>query len=290
MSQRYNGQHSPNAPEPGKWARDAKRSRAGARAAMLFILPLPMAFRAFFSDAAGLGLWLAAFGFLMLSAWLTRDGLIAHDAYDARKVARRPAFPRKLAGTVLMAGGLALAGFAGHGVLSAVIFAVLGGILHFMAFGPDPLRNKGMEGVDEFQQDRVAKVVDEAEAHLAAMQAAVQRTRNRQIEARVEEFSAKAREMCRIVEEDPRDLTAARRYLGVYLLGAREAAVKFADLYERDRNQDALQDFEQLLDDLETSFSQRSQLLLSDNKSSLDIEIEVLRDRLERENARHSNI
>ena len=34
---------------------------------------------------------------------------------------------------------------------------MLGAGLHFFSFGPDPLRDKGMEGVDEFQTDRVAR-------------------------------------------------------------------------------------------------------------------------------------
>ncbi len=40
----------------------------------------------------------------------------------------------------------------------------------------------------------------------------------------------------RTVEGDPRDLTAARKYLSVYLMGARDATVKFADLYAQNRN------------------------------------------------------
>ena len=89
--------------------------------------------------------------------------------------------------------------------------------------------------------------------------------------------------MFRVVEEDPRDLTSARRYLGVYLLGARDATVQFADLYARSKNAEARADYEQLLNDLESSFAKRTEKLLVDDKSSLDVEIEVLRERLARD-------
>jgi 5-bromo-4-chloroindolyl phosphate hydrolysis protein len=89
--------------------------------------------------------------------------------------------------------------------------------------------------------------------------------------------------MFRTVEEDPRDLTGARKYLGVYLLGAKDATVKFADLYSRTRDEKARADYEALLDDLEKSFAARTQKMLLDDRSDLDVEIEVLRERLERE-------
>jgi hypothetical protein len=42
-------------------------------------------------------------------------------------------------------------------------------------------------------------------------------------------------------------------------------------------------DYEALLHDLETDFAARTAALLDDNRSDLDVEIAVLRDRLKRE-------
>jgi hypothetical protein len=91
----------------------------------------------------------------------------------------------------------------------------------------------------------------------------------------------------RTVEEDPRDLSAARRYLGVYLTGARDAAVKYADLVTGAPNPQARADFIALLDDLDSNFAARRQKLLSNDRSALDVEISVLRERLAREGVRH---
>ena len=103
------------------------------------------------------------------------------------------------------------------------------------------------------------------------------------VEARVDRFTATARAMFRTVEADPRDLTAARKYLGVYLMGARDASVKFADHYARSRDPQALADYGALLDDLEANFAERTQKLLADGKTDLTVAIEVLRERLARE-------
>lgn len=284
MAQRYGGKFSPDAPETASEFRGKTRTRVGGRANVLFFVPVPLAIRAFFGDASQLALNLIAFGTLLLAAWLTREGLKAHEAYDARKVAKRPAFPRKMAASVLTGAALFIAGFASGGFgLAPVVFAVAGTVLHGLAFGLDPLKDKGVEGIDAYQQSRVARAVDEAEDHLKAMQDAILRARDRQMESRVERFATTARDLFRTVEEDPRDLTAARKYLGVYLLGARDATAKFADIYARTRDAQAKADFEALLTDLEQNFAARNKTMLLADRSDLDIEIDVLRERLARE-------
>ncbi|SFP19899.1 5-bromo-4-chloroindolyl phosphate hydrolysis family protein [Tranquillimonas alkanivorans] len=260
-----------------------RRTRAGGRVNLLFLSSAPLILSAFWQDPAGLALHLAAGGLLIAAAWLTREGLHAQEAYEARSVAKRPAIPRKLFGSALTGGALALAGFGDGTALDAIIFAILGAGLHVMAFGPDPLSDKRAEGIDRMQSDRVARVVDEAESHLSAMSQAIGQLHDRRLAERVARFQTTAREMCRSVEQDPRDLPSARRYLGVYLLGARDATTKFADLYARSGDAQARADYLSLLDDLEEGFAARTQRMLLDDRSDLDIEIEVLRDRLGRE-------
>lgn len=297
MADRYGGKFSPEGhqidpDQPPRNVWQGKRPRrAGGRSNLLFIAPIPLAIRAFTQDPTGLALNLLAFGILLLAAWLTREGIAAQEAYDARKIARRPAFPRKIIASLLTGAGLFVAAWAANtSLLNPSIFAVLGAALHAFSFGPDPLRDKGMQGIDTFQQDRVARAVGEAEKHLSAMKEAILRAGNPKLETRVERFQMTARDMFRTIEEDPRDLTAARRYLGVYLLGARDATIKFADLYARTRDETARTDYESLLDDLEHGFSARTTALLEDNKSDLEIEMDVLRERLEREGVRSRDV
>jgi len=293
MAERFGGRYSPGAPEQGDTPpannpyRSKHPARAGGRVNFLFLAPFALLIRAFTSDPVGLATGLGAFGLLILAAWMTREGLKAQDAYDARRVARRPALPRKMFGSALTGAGLFVAGVApGANLIAPLIFAVLGAGLHFLAFGPDPLRDKGMEGIDTFQQDRVARVVKEAEQHLAAMSDAIKAAGDRKLELRVEQFQTTVRDMFRTIEQDPRDLTAARRYLVVYLLGARDATIKFADIYGRTHDADARADYAALLRDLDGNFAARTRDLMLDNKSDLDVEIEVLRERLQREGVR----
>lgn len=292
MAQRFAGKYSPD----GAGGRQTRVSNSlagasvdpvGARANLMFLPAVVLLFSALFQGAIGLALGIAGAGVLSLGAWLLRGGLQAQAAYDARKVARRPALPRKIFASILAGGGIGL-GAVSHdsSLVAAVLFGAATCGLHIAAFGLDPLTNKGMDGLDTFQQDRVARVVDEADAHLKAMTDALRRLGDRHVNDRMAQFQTAARKLIRTVEDDPRDLTAARRYLGVYLLGARDASTKFAEVYARTNSAETRDDYLALLDDLERNFAARTEKLLLDDHSDLTVEIEVLRDRLDREGVR----
>lgn len=289
MAQRYGGKYSPQPRQDAQGrplpAEPAVRVPGRWQTTILFLSAFAFLFPAF-GDAPGAMLTgLCAGGLLILSAGLTREGMRARAEWQARRAARRPAFPRILFGAVATGAALALGGIIAHGVsVFPALYALAGAALHLGAFGLDPMRDKGMEGVDRFQTERVARAVTEAETTLAAMKDAILRANDRRAEARVEQFAARARALFRQIEGDPGDLTAARKYLTVYLSGARDATVKFADHWARTRDDSARADWEALLTDLETTFADRSTALLANDRTDLDIEISVLRDRLKMEN------
>lgn len=298
MAQKFGGKYSPDGATETEHSAPHRNSfdgahpdPAGARSNVLFVPAIVLLATTFSDGAISLAFGLAGAGVWTLAAWLLRSGLRAEAEYNARKVARRPALPRKMLASALTGIGAALAVIAhlnSFDLLSPLIFGIAGAGLHLAAFGIDPMKHKGMEGIDTFQQDRVSRVVDEAEKHLSAMSDAILRAGDRGMERRVEQFQRTARELFRTVEEDPRDLTAARKYLGVYLRGASDATVKFADIYSRTGDAQARTDYTQLLDDLEQNFSARTRKMLLDDRSDLNVEIEVLRERLQREGVRPS--
>lgn len=290
MAKRFGGRFSPDGqssdlstPAEGAYDR-ADVHPVGARANVLFIPAIPMVFLSLNDGALGLMAGLLSAAILTLAAWLLRGGLQAEAAFNARKVARKPAIPRKMLASALTGAGIALAAWRVEpGLVAPALYGLAALGLHVAAFGIDPLKSKGMEGVDTHQQDRVAKVVDKAEAYLNEMSDAMLRAKDRKMEQKLQAFQTKARDLIRTVEEDPRDLTAARKYLGVYLMASRDATVKFADIYSRSKDPKAREDYARLLDDLSAGFDARNSKLLLEDRGDLNVEIDVLRERLQRE-------
>ncbi|MFG6560223.1 5-bromo-4-chloroindolyl phosphate hydrolysis family protein [Sulfitobacter sp. 1A15299] len=291
MAQRFGGRYSPDPDaSPGSPPRKPARLRvdpAGGRVNLMFLPPVLLAATSLIGGASTLVLGLGGAFLLASGVWLLRDGLLAEAEYHERKVARRPVLPRKIIAALLAGAGAGFAAYSNDPSLAAaLLYGVAATALHLAAFGIDPLQNKGMEGIDTFQQDRVARVVDEAEKLLSGMSQAILRAGDRRAEARLAELQETARHLIRTVEEDPRDLTAARKYLVVYLRGAHDATVKFADLYARNQDTQARDDYLALLNDLDQNFAARTAKSLLDDRSDLNVEIDVLRARLSREGVR----
>ncbi len=286
MAKRFGGKYSPDGQNsaPRGTVTVSGVKTGGLALKLLYLPPILLAFTSLNNGAATLLIALIGAGILTLAAWLLGEGVEAEAAYNARKIARRPAVPRKMMASALTGLGVAIAAYTGDsGTIAALLYGVVAAGLHVATFGTDPMRDKRMEGVDTFQQDRVAKVVDEAETYLDVMKSQIEGLRDRRLTEEVSAFQTTARKMIRTVEEDPRDLTGARKFLGVYLMGARDATIKFVDLYSRNKDEDARASYEALLTDLNDNFAARTDKMLLDDRSDMDVEINVLRDRLQRE-------
>ncbi len=292
MAQEFGGKFSPNpksenASAVPKANTASPKSKARLRARLMFFAPLPLVFTGFGAitagNPAGIIQNFGAFVILIFAAFMLSEGQKAEAAFDARSRANRPALPRKIIAASLCGIGVAVAVLGGAGFILPVVVGILATLLHLVAFGIDPLKNKGVDGFDAFPGKRVARAIDAAEEQVATMSSAMDRLRDRMLRKRLDNFIASARAMFRAIEEDPRDLTGARKYLSVYLMGASDATVKFVDLYEKTQDASVRADYEALLADLEKNFdAQRAEMLL-DDRSDLDVEIEVLRERLRHE-------
>lgn len=292
-ARRFGGRHSPG-PRPETGAppaapfRGRPASRVSVRARLMYLLPLPLLFAGLGAIRRGsAGEMLAELGGflgLTLAAWLLNEGLRAEAAYEARAIARPPVIPRKLFAAVLTGASVFAVGLLslGQGLLGAAAFGIVAGIAQTAAFGLDPMRKKGIEG-DDFTTDRVARAIEQAEALVRDTIAAAARLGDRRLEGRVDRLADQAREVMRAIEADPRDLARSRSFIHVYLKGLRDATAKLADLEARRPDPEARAQYESLLSDLEQSFATQRAGLLESGRTDLEVEIEVLRDRLQQD-------
>ncbi|MEL7466008.1 MAG: 5-bromo-4-chloroindolyl phosphate hydrolysis family protein [Pseudomonadota bacterium] len=300
-AKRFGGAHSPGGagrPAPEVQAKAPKSPLAGRkvrkfswRVLGLYIAPSALiltGLEAIFSADLPAMLWSwGGYAALMLAAWLTAQGLKAEEAFNARVIAKPPAFPRKLVAAILA--GLAVAGisFAGIGVnvLVALVYGAIAVGAHIVAFGLDPMKAKGVDGIADAELERVAAKIERAEAVVAETVAAAETLRDRKLTDRIDALAYSARDILREIQSDPRDLTRSRRFLSVHLVGLRDATVKYADAARKGAAGkgaagDLRDRYADLLGDLETSFEAQRTALLSNDQTDLEVEIDVLRDRL----------
>ncbi|MEM6489746.1 MAG: 5-bromo-4-chloroindolyl phosphate hydrolysis family protein, partial [Pseudomonadota bacterium] len=156
---------------------------------------------------------------------------------------------------------------------------------HLFAFGIDPLSHKGID-VSDAAHGRLVEALDKADQMLREIHDAAQSIGDREITERLAALGDEVRAMLRRLESDPRDLPRARRYLSVHLVGAHEATRKYAENHAEIDDPTLRADFLALITELEESFQRGRDKLLSEERTDLEIEIEVLRERLSRETPR----
>ena len=294
-AKRFGGTYSKGSPTgrtPGRAAAPDWRNRAirspSLRVLLLFFAPTALLLGALLAvlrgDAVGL-LWLiAAYALVVGGAALTRVGQQAAAAYAARAVSRPPGWPRKMMGGVMIGAGVALCMLRSSGsTFQAVLFGAIATALHLIAFGIDPLRSKGIDGLDADALDAAITRVETGRALIAEMQSAAAQFGDRALEDRVAELARTATDVLAQIEQDPRELRRSRRFLAVYLVGARDATVQYAQSYDASGEPAIREKYAALLGDLESHFTNHRESLTSADRTALDVEIEVLRDRLRAE-------
>lgn len=271
-------------------SRQRRLEMASSGALILFALPLPLIVAAIWHIFGGrvlsfliaLALYVA-FGF---GATLVRTGLMKEAAFKQAKIARAAIVPYKLFGSIVVgAATFATAWWlAGHNFFVALTFgggALAGGIL---LFGRDPFGAKGLgqkhAGVDGLM---VVKALEEARQKLDRMEAARQQISQPNFRRGLQDAIHRAENVLEEIERDPRDLRRARKFLHVYLSGAADVAENFVETWPKTRSMELERQFAELLADMKRVFAEQHEKLLQDDELDLDVQMDVLRTRLEKE-------
>jgi 5-bromo-4-chloroindolyl phosphate hydrolysis protein len=256
---------------------------------LMFLLPLPVLFAAVVSLASGKldGLLgnSAGYALFLAGALLLRRGLLTEAEYDRRRVAKAP-WPLKTlgGGAIALATGVTAWLGAGQHPVMAVAFGLAALLGCYLTYGFDPRLAKRFtdrDGVDT--TDRVLEALAQAETSIAAIEQTTRHIRNAELNARLRRIVALARRILTMLEEDPRDLRRARKFLNVYLDGAQQVTEGYARTHGRVTAPELEDNFRRVLATIEEVFQEQQQKLLETDVTDLDVRIEVLTTQLKRE-------
>ncbi len=256
---------------------------------LMFLLPLPVLIAAVVSLAHGSldGLLgnAAGYGLFLAGALLLRRGLLTEAEYGRRRVAKAP-WPLKTlgGGVIALATGVTAWFGAGQHPAIAVAFGLAALLGCYLSYGFDPRvakRFTDRDGVDV--TDRVLEALTQAEASIAAIEQSTRNIRNAELNSRLRRIVAQARQILTMLEEDPRDLRRARKFLNVYLDGAKQVTEGYAKTHARVAAPELEDNFRRVLATIEDVFQEQQQKLLETDVTDLDVQIEVLTTQLKRE-------
>lgn len=259
------------------------------KGAALVVLPLPLLLASIAALAGGdlgrLGLAGGSLACLWGAGLLTGRALVAEARYVLGERLDPPAVPLKLVGAVLTAVGAALAATAaGHALAVALVFATLGALGHGAFYGRDRLPRRlsvtVMPGIDH---GAVMRQLKQAHRRLRAIDAAARQPGMSEFVEPLRRITRIGRNILDEIERDPRDAVRARRFLNVYLDSAERVTLEYARTRREARSPVLAEHLRRLLVDMERTFAEQHRQLLENDMLTLDVEIEVLHERIRRE-------
>jgi hypothetical protein len=257
---------------------------------LLIFLPIPVLLAAIFSLAKanlpGLVTNATSYALYLSGALLARRGLREEAEYQRHRVALPPKYPRKTLGALLIAvaTGLTASCAAGYSLALGVSFG-LGALLGFyLLYGFDPrIAKQATDGYGIDTTEQVLQTLASAGRTLAALEQAQRRIHNTEMRSRLERITALARQIITVIEEDPRDLRRARKFLNVYLEGAQQVSEGYARIHQSTYSPKLEENFRRVLITIEEVFEEQHRKLLENDLQDLDVKIEVLATQLKRE-------
>jgi len=180
-----------------------------------------------------------------------------------RKIVRRSStVPYKVIGAGVLGAAIFIGASMGAGInfFSSVLLGIASVVGSIFVYGTDPSRNAPDSPAVGVTSEEVLEILNEADQKILAIEAARDRIHNVELKDRLKDIVKGVREIMGIVEDDPRDLRRARKFLRTYLDGAQRVTVGYAD-----------------------TIGEQKGKLLENNLTELDVQIEVLQLQLEKE-------
>jgi len=269
-------------------ANTVKDIQYGLKGLLLYILPIPVLIATIIALIKGsffatITLSAASVGFL-LAAILTRHGLKLEKIFEQKKFAKAPRVPYKSVAALLLAITTALTGFfaASYGLFPSILLGGAAFLGYMFSYGLDPRRDKvaGVLGLG-VSSEEVIKALEVAEIRITSLEESKQRISNINFKSSIDRITLKAREILTVIEEDPRDLDKARKFLKTYLKGAERVTTSYVKTHQNHATTTKLDaDFNQVLNSIEETFNKQHKKLKENDQFDLDVQIQVLETQL----------
>jgi len=261
--------------------------KTGIKGTLLFLMPLPVLIGAiihllkgnvFSSIVAG-----ALFAAFMITAIIARHGFKLESRFKQKRLAKAPCMPYKSFAAALLGITTGVTAFmlSGYTLLASILIGFVALIGFYLAYGVDPRQDKTGNISLSVDPDEVFEALEAAEAKIAIIENSRKDIKNIKFDQHLRRIIEKARGILKLIEDDPKDLYRARKFLKVYLDGTARVTESYAKTHGKDASTAELdKNFQEVLDSIESTFDEQHKKLLENDQLDLDVKIEVLKTQL----------
>jgi len=261
--------------------------KTGIKGTLLFLMPLPVLIAAIIhlvkgqiiaSVIAG-----ALFAGFMVAAIVARHGFKLESRFKQKKLAKAPGTPFKSVAAFILSITTGLTAFllSDYTLFASILIGLVTILGFYLAYGLDPRRDKTGNISLGVSADEVFEALEAAEIKINTIEKARKNIRNINFDQHLKRIIDKARGILALIEEDPKDLDRARKFLKVYLDGTARVTEAYAKTHGKEATTDVLDNnFQEVLDSIEKTFDEQHKKLLKNDQFDLDVKIDVLKTQL----------
>ncbi|MDH3647478.1 MAG: 5-bromo-4-chloroindolyl phosphate hydrolysis family protein [Gammaproteobacteria bacterium] len=260
------------------------------RAYLLYLLAIPLVPALLIAmglgDLSKLLIYGGAFASFVLGARFMRKGLVAEAEFRKRKIAKASRTPLKTLGSIFTGAGTFILQWLaiGHSLPFAAVMATLAFVACVLFYGRDPVGSKFSNlGGHGYTTEEIIATLKEAEGKIFGIESARRDIRNPELVQRLRRIVERAKQILGVIEDDPGDIRRARKFLNVYLDGAKRVTEGYAHMHGSGNAGELEDNFRNVLQTIEGVFEEQHQKLLEHDKLDLDVQIEVLSTQLKKE-------
>jgi len=261
-----------------------KLQRYSPRGLLLYFLPIALIPATIIALGKGnlLGIIVNASGFALyvFATWCLRKGLQAESP-----ITRTPKLPLKMLAAIITALATGMIAWLGAQQTLPVALMFAGGAFlgMYLSYGFDLRQKKKIADAQGYSGDEILRMLEESSLIIRSIEQANDKIRNTELNQRIENICAIADRILAEIESDPRDIRRARKFLNVYLDGAKQVTEGYARTHQQTQSGQLEQNFRNVLETIESVFQEQHQKLLEEDVFDLDVKIEVLTTQLKRE-------
>lgn len=274
---------------PEVYKHERHKARWPGRAYLLYLLAMPLLPTLFIvpfsGDLVKLLTYYGAFASFVVGARFMKAGLTAEAQIRKRRLTPAPGLPKKLIGSLFTGLGTFISSWLamGHSLLYAAVIGALATAGATLFYGLDPRGTGRTRASHGYSTEEILAALTEAENKLRSIEQAARDIRNPELTNRLKRIVRRARKIIGVMEQDPADIRRARRFLNVYLDGARRVTEGYARTHRKTEARELESNFRNVLTTIEGVFEEQHQKLLEHDKLDLDVQIDVLSQQLKKE-------
>ncbi len=210
--------------------------------------------------------------------YLSNKGFSQEAHYHQSILAKAPKIPYKLFSSLLLAIVVFYTSFAisQKAIIQSAFISLISIVGYYLYYGFDPKTDK-LSNLGDISQEFVLETIAEATNKLDFIQTKLSYIKKYSLKSKIENAINLSQEILQTIQQDPKDIRVARKFLMVYLDGIKDVIVSYSELDSDDISDGTHTKLEELFDDIQDRFDKELERLKNNNQFDLDVNIDTLK-------------